>query len=300
MMQPIILIDAPSNLGLMPPPGGGEPGVAYMPEALRTAGLHTRLKALDGGVVTPLPYNPARDPKTGVRNAAAIAAYSRKLAEVIQRHVPAGQFPLVLGGDCSILIGAMLGLKHLGRYGLLFIDGHTDFQLPTTSRTGGVAGMDLAVVTGHGLDTLTNIEGLKPLVCEEDVVIFGNRDVQDRESYYAPHVFDSAVSMFDLDTVRRMGVEAATTAALETFKAQPLDGVWIHLDADALHNDIMPAVDSPQPDGLTYDELQTILRLVLQSGLAVGMEITIFDPELDPDGSIAQGFVDALATIFQN
>ena len=56
----------------------------------------------------------------------------------------------------------------------------------------------------------------------------------------------------------------------------------------------MPAVDSPQPDGLRYDELSSILRLLLGSGLAVGMEVTIFDPDLDPDGKYASELTQAL------
>jgi arginase len=37
------------------------------------------------------------------------------LADAIGRVLDAGDFPLVLGGDCSILLGAMLALKRRGR-----------------------------------------------------------------------------------------------------------------------------------------------------------------------------------------
>jgi hypothetical protein len=59
----------------------------------------------------------------------------------------------------------------LGRYGLFFINGHADFYQPEVSLTGEVADMDLAIVSGRGPDVLTNIEGLKPLVRDQDVVL---------------------------------------------------------------------------------------------------------------------------------
>jgi hypothetical protein len=68
-----------------------------------------------------------------------------------------------------------------------------------------------------------------------------------------------------------------------------VDGFWIHLDADVLDDAIMSAVDSRQPGGLSHSELVELLRGLLRSGLAVGMEVTIFDPELDPTGEIADG-----------
>jgi arginase len=66
-----------------------------------------------------------------------------------------------------------------------------------------------------------------------------------------------------------------------------------------LDDAIMPAVDSRQPDGLSYSELVELLRVLLDSQLAVGMEVTIFDPELDPTGEIADGFTDALVEAFK-
>jgi arginase len=48
------------------------------------------------------------------------------------------------------------------------------------------------------------------------------------------------------------------------------------------------------PDGLSWAELETVLRLAIDSGRVVGVEITIFNPTLDPDGSIAQALVACL------
>ena len=76
----------------------------------------------------------------------------------------AGEFPLVLGGDCSILLGAMLALKRRGRFGLLFIDGHADFYQPAANPNGEAASMDFAFATGYGPALLTDLEHRGPLV----------------------------------------------------------------------------------------------------------------------------------------
>src|SRR5262249_35906040 len=155
---------APSNLGLRPPRPGQEPGVRRMAAALRATDLVARLDAESAGEVRPPPYVPALDPVVRVRNAAAIRDYSYALAARLSGLLDLGSLLLVLGGDCSILLGAMLALRRRGRYGLVFVDGHTDFGLPDTSLTGGAAGMDLALVTGRGPALLADLDDLGPLV----------------------------------------------------------------------------------------------------------------------------------------
>jgi arginase len=297
LSKPIIVLDAPSNLGLRQL-RDREPGVWQMPEALRKAGFVEGLGAIDGGVVPRLPYVGEIDPEGGVRNADALREYSLALADAVGKTLDAEQFPLVLGGDCSILIGNMLALRRRGRHGLVFIDGHTDFLNAITSYTKAAAGMDLALVTGRGHDKLTSFDGSKPLVPEEDVLALGFRDVEDPATYVASELFETDILCYSLDDVRKTGIQRAVNAALEHFRLNGVNGFWIHVDADVLDNEIMPAVDSPQPGGLRYDELIEPLRLLLGSGFAVGMEVTIFDPDLDPDGRIAGEIVRALAASF--
>lgn len=297
-MRPITVFSAPSNLGLKPPAPRRVPGVRKAPRVLISNGLLFGLGALDGGRIKPPPYRSKIDPATGIRNAYAIRQYSLALAEAVEEALRAEHFPLVVGGDCSILIGTTLALRRLGRFGLIFLDGHTDYLTPETSATGGAAGMDLAIVTGCGADLLTDIDGLKPYIRDSNVVIFGNRDIDDRDTYPAQEVFESDVSMITLDYAREIGIDLAAALAVELLKQRGVEGFWIHLDVDVIDSELMPAVDSPMPGGMTYDELIGVLRTLFQSGLAVGMQTTIYDPDLDPDGSAARAFVDALVESF--
>jgi arginase len=281
------IIDAPSILGLQPT------GVQYLPEALKAAGLMSKLGAEYGGQVSPLVYSPERDKSTLLLNPDSIRAFSLQLADAVTLVLRKKQFPLVLGGDCSILIGNLLALRRLGRYGLFFIDGHADFYQPQASPTGEVADMDLAIVSGRGPDILTNIDGLKPLVQDQDIVVFGYRDAEQSASYGSQDVRETNMHVFDLQFVRKTGtITAATSQALEKLVNDELDGFWIHLDADVLDDLIMPAVDYRLGGGgLSFSELTELLKTLVDSGRAVGMDITIFNPQLDLDGSITQRFV---------
>lgn len=286
----IAVLDAPSNLGLRPPRPGAEPGCKKLAGALRGQGIVERLGGYDaGGLISP-PYSEEWDGKT-VRNASAIARFSRDLAGRVEELLEKGRFPLVMGGDCSILLGNMLALRKRGRFGLAFLDGHLDFRHPGNSKVvGAAAGEDLALVTGRGGEDLANPEGLKPLVREEDVVALGERE-NDRDTN---DVLNTEIAVLDLAAVRKIGVAEAARSAVDRFERNKLDGFWIHLDADVLDDEVMPAVDSPQPDGLSRNELIEMLKGLLASRLAAGMDVTIFDPDLDPDGKIASAFADDL------
>ena len=287
----ITVIDAPSNLGLRPPAAGRAPGVYRLAQTLREQGIVSRLDAKDGGTVTPPHYSPDVDRGTGMLNGESLRAFSLDLAVKVGPDVQDGSFPLVLGGDCSILIGNMLALRRLGRYGLVFLDGHLDFRHPGNSEiVGAAAGADLALVTGRGPERITNIDDLRPLVRDSDVVALGDRE--DYPEWRDIHLTD--ITVWDLQRIRTLDPTEAARRTVEKMGVSRVEGFWVHLDADVLDDAIMPAVDSRQPGGLSYTELLELLRPLLDSPLAVGMQVTIFDPELDKDGEIAQQFTDTL------
>jgi arginase len=283
------IIQAPSVLGLFPK------GVETLPDALLAAGLAERIGASHAGRVEPPPYDPKRDEATGLLNPHGLAAYSLALADAIAQVRERGNFPVVLGGDCSILLGCLLATRREGRAGLLFLDGHADFYQPEVEPNGETASMELALVTGRGPALVTNLDGLRPLVRDEDVVALGPRDTEIAEAHGSQRVEDTDIAMTDLAAFRQVGVSEAARRALDRLSNQVLDGFWIHLDADVLDDALMPAVDYRMPDGFTWDELTTVLSHAIGSGRALGIDITIFNPKLDETGAIARAFVDALA-----
>lgn len=227
-------------------------------------------------------------------NPSGLRDYSPTLADAVGAVLDRGEFPIVLGGDCSILLGNTLALKRRGRYGLLFLDGHADFYQPAAEPTGEAASMDLALVTGRGPEIVANLEGRRPLVRDEDTLVFAFRDAEHAAAEGSQPLPPTLTAM-DLAAVRQRGIEHAAREALVHLKrADGPAGFWIHLDVDVLDDAIMPAVDYHLPDGLTWEELTTVLRTAVASDHATGLDITIFNPTLDPDGGVARSLVDAL------
>ena len=285
----LTIIEAPSNLGLKPPVPGKEPGVRRLPEALAKAGLPAAVAARWGGRVAPPAYSHEVDPATGIRNAPAIARYSADLAEAVGEAIDRGAFPVVLGGDCSILLGNLLALRRRGRFGLFFADGHADFASPQTSPSQGAAGMDLSLSTGRGPAALANLDGLGPLVRDEDVVILAFRDEEPLPRAIAAHRVAELRSVGIRETVRR---------EIARLRAGGVRGFWIHLDADVLDPELFPAVDTPESGGLLLEELAELLEELLASDLAAGMQVCIYDPDLDPEGRCARDLAGVVAAAF--
>lgn len=298
-MRSLVLLDAPSNLGLRPPAPGTVPGVYKLAGALREQDLLARLGAREGGVVVPPRYDRGDWREgDGVFHAEAIAAYTVALADRVERYLRAGEFPVVLGGDCSIQLGAALAMRRLGRYGLAAIDGSADFRHPgneaVNGPVGAAGGEELALSTGRGQAALCDLEGRAPYLRDEDVRLFGLRDGDpDLAELRAAGICAATVG-----DIRGRGAGPVARSALEGLHPPVTDGFWVHLDADVLDPSVMPAVDSPDPGGLVPDELAELLGVLVSSPRCVGINVTIYDPDLDPDGRAGVLLADLVAGAF--
>jgi arginase len=281
------IIEAPSILGLKPT------GTQKLAGALLGYGLAERVGARRADRLQPPEYRSERDAETRTLNARSIAAFTPVLAGAFEALLARGETPIVLGGDCSILLGPALALKRRGRYGLLFIDGHADFYQPEVNPNGEAASMELAFATGYGPSLLTNIEGRGPLFRPEDTVVFGMRD-HDEQRTYGSQPLPHDMRVFDLPAIRAHGIQAAAGGALAALVRDELDGFFVHVDADCLDDAVMPAVDYRLPGGLTHDELATVLARALGTRKVVGFEFTIYNPDLDPDGSAGRALADTI------
>lgn len=290
-MGRICVLDAPSNLGLAMPSPGVVPGCYKLAGALRDNGLVARSHAVDVGCVVPPRYDVTGwNPGDGVINAAAIADFTRRLADRVSVRLADGDFLVVLGGDCSILLGPALALRRHGRHGLVFVDGHSDFRHlgDGTDYVGAAAGEDLALVTGRGQDDLADIDGLAPYVRDRDAVVLGIRDND-------VHLTELADLGVPVRTALAIRAEGARRIASQTVRyLRELDGFWVHVDADVLDPLVMPAVDSPCPGGLEHSELAALLGPMLADPRCRGLDVTVFDPDLDPGGTLAGRFTETM------
>ena len=206
------ILEAPSILGLKPT------GVERLPDALLGCGLAERLGARRAGRVDPPAYQATRDPQTRTLNAAAMAAWSPRLADAVEAVLHRGEFPVVLGGDCSILLGTTLALKRRGRYGLLFIDGHADFYQPEANPNGEAASMELAFVTGRGPKLLTTWRAAGPSCATRTSSRWPSAMPRSRRGTAVSRSRQGSTRI-DLQALRRAGAEAAAREAVAHLQA---------------------------------------------------------------------------------
>ena len=108
---------------------------------------------------------------------------------------------------------------------MFFIDGHSDFYQPLASTTGEVADIELSFLSGRGPDVLSNIEGLKPLVLDEDIVVFGYRDAEQSKSYGSNNVRNTNMQVLDLSAVRNLGIKKSRLSGSFKFSKER-EFVW--------------------------------------------------------------------------
>jgi arginase len=297
----ISLVLAPSNLGLRPTENGGQPGAWRAPQVLMDAGL---ARALDAEQIIRLERpNYAFGPQAGtrIRNGQSIRAFSLQLAEKVRGILEKHGFPVIVGGDCSILLGCLHGLRLGGGRGLVHIDGHSDFyQLgneATAKILGAVAGMDLALASGRGEPLLTHWRDVDmPLVTDADIIQVGEREAPASNSISGyGRIPNTEITQFTAQNVLAEGIEAVARRVIVKLEIRKLDSVWLHVDLDVLDQTVMPAVDSPGSPGLTYAQLAGFVCALCGSGRVAGIDFAIYDPDRDPFARYARPLVQCLA-----
>ena len=134
---------------------GREGGVARAPAALRRAGLVSRLaervEVDDTGDVGFEPPRPERSPRSGLLSERALVSMVQRTREAVAAVHRAGGFPLVLGGDCPVMLGGLAATRdRFGSAGLLMVDGHEDGYPPRQSTTGEAAPSRTIVASSRG------------------------------------------------------------------------------------------------------------------------------------------------------
>jgi len=291
--RPTALLGAPSAIGIRPYADGTIRRLDLAPAALRAQGLVAALGADDLGDVAP-PVLDLAQPPGRPRYAADVAAYSQDLANHVR--TVGDRFALILGGDCSILLGTALGLRAAqgAPIGLVYVDAHADYATLESSPSGSPCSMNLSLVTGRIDTALARLDGAGPLVRPDDVVHIGAREQDLR--YGRRDLTESAVLDFSGDQLRTQGPAGTARAALERATQAP-GGFVIHVDVDVLDPGVMSAVDTPEPDGLTPAELGALLAPLTASPHALGLQLTIYDPTMDPDRAGAAGLATLLVDV---
>jgi arginase len=276
----------------------GRPGgVALAPRVLREHGLAEPLPPLpvaDGGDVTLAAAAPVRGP-SGLLAEDTLVEMVRAVRSRTAAAYAAGRMPLVVGGDCPVLLGALAaGRDRFGEVGLLFVDGHEDAWPPSRSTTGEAADCELGIALGRETEHLPRaLTDLLPLVRPAAVAAIGPRDSDELAAEGIASLAESVTIVRPpaVHEAHRAGRLAAMIRDQVGRIREVAERWWFHLDLDVLATDQLAAVDYPQPDGLDWDELDLISRTALTSPGCAGWTVTIYNPELDRDRSGAHRIV---------
>lgn len=302
--RPVRLILTPCSLGLRPKADGSEPGAWRAPAALVEAGLAARVQASETIELARPTYRHDAQPGTRIRNGQTLRRFLLELGDRVHEAIGADRFPLVVGGDCSVLLGCLHGARRAGGRGLVHVDGHSDFFHPgnydSAARLGSVAGMDLALATGRGEALLARWPGVDgPLVADADTIQIGERNALDADydSFYGD-IVRTGITRLIIQEVQRIGIDETVRRTLARMESRGIDRAWLHVDLDVLDAAVMPAVDSPGSPGFDFAQFGALLAGLKRSGRFTGAAVAIYDPELDPDGRHGRGIVAMLGQSF--
>ncbi|MFD0677704.1 MULTISPECIES: arginase [unclassified Paenibacillus] len=292
----ISIIGVPLDLG------AGRSGAGIGPNAIRYAGVVERLEQLgcfvvdEGDLTVKSSFvTSTKQPNTKLKHLDEIVKVNEELSTKVEEAMAAGHFPLILGGDHSIAIGTLAGLRKSGsQYGLIWFDAHTDVNTGETTPTGNIHGMSLAVALGYGDPRLTSVGGGTTFIKPEHTVIVGARSIDPGERKFLKKL---GVRVFTIRDVERLGIAKVMERALK-IAARGTEGIHLSLDLDGLDPRDAPGVGTPVPGGLSLRESLLAMELIFEAGVAVSAEFVEVNPTLDLRNKTARAAVDLIGALF--
>lgn len=224
-----------------------------------------------------------------------------ELLEVVAQRVRgaagSGDFPLVLSGNCIATVGVVAGLTCTSdeELGVVWFDGHADFNTPETTTGVSLDGMGLATAVGHCWAQMARtIPGFRP-VSEDNVVLVGGRGA---ESVEKERLQDSGVSVVEERRIREAGSAEALGAAVDKMRGR-VGRVHVHLDLDVLDpGAVDPANEFAPEGGLTEGEVEESIRVIRERLEIASATVASYDPSFDHKGSVLEaGITSARALV---
>lgn len=256
---------------------------AYLDAGLLDVDLATELSS---PIQLPAP-SPGRGPLTGLMNEDALLALTDELQARVAASLRDDRLPVVVGGDCSLLLGTFAGAHSVDeRFGLLFADGHEDTTPLDASEDGEAANVELGLLLG--------LTGRAPgfprpaalgILELSRLAAVGQRDVEWRRSMNVGSVADLGAFLRSAKTV----VDDPAGVGHDAGGLLRADGPWwLHVDLDVLDLAVLPATgvpgEAPDPDsgGLDWEQLTALLVGAVDQGGCRGLSVAIYDPDQDP------------------
>jgi arginase len=277
-------------------PGGIATAIGVLREAGLVESLSGRADVRDGGDLELLEGSGVRGP-SGLLNEQALGRLVSATREAAAQALHRGRLPLLVGGDCPVLLGALAAGRDAHRNpGLLLVDGHEDAWPPERSDTGEASDSEVAIALGRVAGLPTPLDDLVPLLTPDAVAMLGPRDRGELDEDGVESLAGAVALFRDDVAVRASGAARSALDATATL-AGASDSFCLHVDLDVLRTDDFPAADYLQPGGLTWNELLEIAAPALADPRCVGCNIVIYNPDLDPKRTSASRIVRFMADL---
>ena len=222
----------------------------------------------------------ALDSKCEKRNMNSIDKFNKELYDLVSNVLNNGEFPLTVGGDHIVAIASCLAsIKKYKNLGIIWFDAHGDFNTYSTSVTGNLHGLPLAVATHYEKDILSPFHN-GPFYNPKNAVIVGGRDI---DPWEWGNILDAGVTVFSTKDIQKLGVEAVCKKAFE-IASSGTNGVHISLDLDLIDPKVAPGVSVPAENGIdlntTYELVDEIAKY---TSIIKSADLVEFNPVFDND-----------------
>jgi arginase len=295
------------------------PGQEGAPAALRAAGLVAALEAAglevnDRGDREVWRWRPDRaEPRA--QNVPAIVEIARETGKRVAAAATAGELALVLGGDCTVGIGTVIGqvdaalgggsagdtggtdLATAARsVGVLYFDTHADLNVPEAVSEGALDWMGMAHMLGvpGARPELVEAGPVAPLLAPEQVVLFGWGPEQATE-FERWQIDRLGIETVPVDAVRADPV-AAARRAVASLEAR-CERLVVHFDVDVVDFTDTPLSENwGRNEGLAFDAALAALGALLAAPKLAALTITELNPDhTEPGAGAIEHLVAAVA-----
>jgi arginase len=283
--------------------GAGRRGVDMGPSAIRSAGIHQRVRELgydveDAGDIE-VSIQETQDPgDPRLKFLKEIRATCEALRDKVMGILQKGRMPVVLGGDHSIAMGTISGVSRFhrergGKVGLVWFDAHGDMNTPETSPTGNIHGMPLAAALGLGEKSLAGLAGATPMVDGARAAVVGLRDVDAAER---ENLKDSGIGAFTMRDIDERGMRTVMEEAIKR-ATSGTEGIHVSFDLDGMDPDFAPGVGTPSPGGISFREAHLAMEMLADTEMVISAELVEVNPILDQSNRTAHLGVGLLSSL---
>lgn len=278
--------------------GAGRRGVELGPAALRHADVIEHLQAMDldvedrGDINVPRKLSKNEHP---MKHRPEVLAVNKALASEVKAAKSEGKFPLIIGGDHSLAIGSIAGIaENETRMGVVWVDAHGDFNDISSSPSGNIHGMPLAISCGIGDEEFVNLGGYNNKIDPSRVVVLAARDLDGGE---VALLKEHGIKVYTMEDIDLLGIREVMKETIEYLK-ENCDSIHVSYDIDSVDPSLAPGTGTAVLGGLTYREAHFIMESLYESGLVQSIDMVEVNPLLDEGNKTAELAVTLLESAF--